>query len=136
LDAVGVIDELYERDALVSVGSLKTVVSHAELRRAPSPETRPEIQRTGVSGVAAPELTATEIDVRGLRVDEAMPIVDKALDSASLAGVSELRIIHGKGTGQLGRGLREFLRDHPQAAGFAQAGDKEGGSGVTIVTVR
>ena len=137
LDAVGGIDEVYERDALVTVGSLKTVVPLTELRRAPSSAAgRPDIHRTGVSGVAAPELTATEIDVRGLRVDEAMPIVDKALDSASLAGVSELRIIHGKGTGQLGRGLREFLRDHPQAAGFAQAGDKEGGSGVTIVTVR
>ena len=71
-----------------------------------------------------------------MRVDEAMPLVDKALDSASLAGAAELRIIHGKGTGQLGKGIREFLRGHAQVAGLAQAGDREGGSGVTIVTLR
>jgi len=65
-----------------------------------------------------------------------MPIVDKALDEASLAGLRELRVLHGKGTGQLGRGIREFLRGHLQVAETAFAPDREGGSGVTVISLK
>jgi DNA mismatch repair protein MutS2 len=75
------------------------------------------------------------VDIRGMRVDEATPIVDKALDDATLAGLPVLRIIHGKGTGQLGRGVREFLRGHPHVERIDLAPEREGGSGVTIVTL-
>jgi DNA mismatch repair protein MutS2 len=68
-----------------------------------------------------------------MRVDEAWPLVDKALDNAALAGLSELRIIHGRGTGQLSRGIREFLDDHPQVESLSWAPDREGGTGVTVV---
>ena len=71
--------------------------------------------------------------MRGLRVDEAWPLVDKALDNASLAGLSELRVIHGRGTGQLMRGIREFLDGHPQVVSVSHAPDREGGTGVTVV---
>ncbi|HXW76869.1 MAG TPA: Smr/MutS family protein, partial [Candidatus Eremiobacteraceae bacterium] len=82
------------------------------------------------------ETAATSVDVRGMRVDEAMPVVDKALDDGSLAGLAQLRIVHGKGTGQLGRGIRTFLRGHPQVASVEFAADREGGTGVTVVTLR
>jgi DNA mismatch repair protein MutS2 len=143
-DAVGVISELYERDALVAVGVVKVVVPRAGLSAAVdvAPKAKaggPDVvHRANARGPdeSLVDSAPTEIDVRGMRVDEAMPLVDKALDSASLAGANELRIIHGKGTGQLGRGIREFLREHPQVAGVVQAADKQGGSGVTVVTLR
>jgi DNA mismatch repair protein MutS2 len=47
-----------------------------------------------------------------------------------------LRIVHGKGTGQLGRGIREFLRGHVQVRSAEFAPDREGGTGVTVVTLR
>jgi DNA mismatch repair protein MutS2 len=78
---------------------------------------------------------SASIDVRGLRVDEAVPIVEKAIDDASLAGLESIRIIHGKGTGQLARGIREFLRGYPQVASAKTAPDREGGTGVTVVTL-
>jgi DNA mismatch repair protein MutS2 len=132
-EAAGVIRELYERDALVAIGDVKVVVPRAELTAQPGKPVTPAPRHRAEHIIAD---AATSIDVRGMRVDEAMPTVDKAIDSASLAGASELRIIHGKGTGQLGRGIREFLRDHPQVAGTAQAGDREGGSGVTIIILK
>ena len=144
-DATGVISELYERDALVAMGTVKVVVPRAALAAAINAPESHVVPRANARGSdVAPRANArgltdnapTEIDVRGMRVDEAMPLVDKALDSATLAGANELRIIHGKGTGQLGRGIREFLREHPQVAGLANAADKQGGSGVTIVTLR
>jgi len=139
-DAAGVISELYERDALVAMGTVKVVVPRTELSADVTIGRnlvleRGSSQSAGVASLFA-DSAPTQVDVRGMRVDEAMPVVDKALDSASLAGANELRIIHGKGTGQLGRGIREFLRKHPQVAGVTQAGEREGGSGVTVVSLR
>ena len=135
-NAAGVVSELYARDALVAIGGVKVVVPRSDLT-ADRTERKLDIKAGRINSTATEPVAAlTEIDVRGMRVDEAMPLVDKALDSAALAGAQQLRIIHGKGTGQLGRGLRSFLKDHAQVEGFASAGEREGGSGVTVVTLR
>ncbi|WP_333090530.1 MULTISPECIES: endonuclease MutS2 [unclassified Microcoleus] len=70
------------------------------------------------------------IDLRGARVSDAEIEIDRALSKAVEYGV--LWIIHGKGTGQLRRGVHEFLATHPQVSRFELASQKEGGGGVTI----
>jgi DNA mismatch repair protein MutS2 len=74
--------------------------------------------------------------VRGKRFAEAEPIVERWIDEAVLAGHSPLRLIHGKGTGLLGRGLQEYLREHAVVAGVRYGNEDEGGSGVTIFELR
>ena len=74
-----------------------------------------------------------ELDVRGKRYIEAEPIVDQWVDEAALAGNSPLRLIHGKGTGMLGRGLQEFLRSHPSVKTVRYGREDEGSGGVTII---
>ncbi len=131
----GIVSENYGREVLVTLGNLKTLVPTADVLRKSeqrSPKERTSKQKPTSDRPAAADAT-TEVDVRGMRVDEAWPLVDKALDNAALAGVSELRIIHGRGTGQLGRGIREFLDDHPQVGSLSWASDREGGTGVTVV---
>ncbi|WP_039886969.1 endonuclease MutS2 [Microcoleus vaginatus] len=71
------------------------------------------------------------IDLRGARVSDAEIEIDRALSKAVEYGV--LWIIHGKGTGQLRRGVHEFLATHPQVSRFELASQKEGGTGVTVV---
>ncbi|MEG4630283.1 endonuclease MutS2 [Microcoleus sp. AR_TQ3_B6] len=71
------------------------------------------------------------IDLRGARVSDAEIEIDRALSKAMEYGV--LWIIHGKGTGQLRRGVHEFLANHPQVSRFELASQKEGGAGVTVV---
>jgi len=73
----------------------------------------------------------TELDLRGLRVDEALSQVDLALNDASLDGASSVRIIHGKGTGALRRAIREFLGGHPLVMS-AEDGEGPGGDGITL----
>jgi DNA mismatch repair protein MutS2 len=80
--------------------------------------------------------TMAELDVRGKRYIEAEPLVDQWIDEAVLAGNSPLRLIHGKGTGMLGRGLQEFLRAHPNVKNVRYGGEDEGGGGVTIFELR
>lgn len=77
-----------------------------------------------------------EIDLRGERLDEALSRVDKYLDDAILAGLPQVRIIHGKGTGALRAGIQEMLRHHRRVKKFEEADLKEGGAGVTVVTFR
>jgi DNA mismatch repair protein MutS2 len=101
----------------------------------PSAKGKPGRDSSDVSDRPAAADASTTVDVRGMRVDEAWPLVDKALDNATLAGLSELRVIHGRGTGQLGRGIREFLEDHAQVDSLSSAPDREGGTGVTIVNL-
>ncbi len=142
----GVVSEVYDRDVLVTIGNVKAVMARNDLTRDPaalresgsaSHERNARRSSPGESyGKLASLDASTSVDVRGMRVDEAMPVVDKALDDASLAGLAALRIIHGKGTGQLGRGIRAFLKDHAQVKSFENAADREGGSGVTVVTLR
>ncbi|MEG4032626.1 endonuclease MutS2 [Microcoleus sp. S36b_A4] len=74
------------------------------------------------------------IDLRGARVSDAEIEIDRALSKAVEYGV--LWIIHGKGTGQLRRGVHEFLATHPQVSRFELASQKEGGAGVTVVYLK
>jgi DNA mismatch repair protein MutS2 len=71
--------------------------------------------------------------VIGCTVEEATVRVQRYLEDAALGGLERVRIIHGKGTGRLRRGLSEFLRTHPLVAGFHLASFEEGGAGATIV---
>jgi DNA mismatch repair protein MutS2 len=74
-----------------------------------------------------------ELRLRHLTVDEALPKLDQFLHDAFMAGLTEARVIHGKGTGMLRETVRRVLRKHPLVKSF-RPGDKwEGGEGVTIV---
>jgi len=76
-----------------------------------------------------------EIEVRGMTVGEAMPLIEQHLDAAFRAGMPQVRIVHGKGTGTLRRAIRDALRGHPLVKSLSTPLPKEGGEGVTIVEV-
>ena len=82
----------------------------------------------------SPSSTWPEVNIIGLRVDEALPKVDKALDEAVLSGLNRLSVIHGVGTGALRQAVREFLVDHPLVRTFSSP---EGlrGAGLTEVEI-
>lgn len=74
-----------------------------------------------------------EVNVMGLTVDEAIPVVDKFLDDACLAHMHKVTIIHGKGTGALRKGIHDFLRRQKHVKSFRAGEYGEGEYGVTIV---
>jgi DNA mismatch repair protein MutS2 len=77
-----------------------------------------------------------EINVIGLRVEEATERVDKYLDEAALANQTRVRIIHGHGTGALRKGLSTFLAHHPLVQRHGPEADDRGGKAVTVVELR
>ena len=69
-------------------------------------------------------------------VNEAEVVVGKFIDDAQMAGLTEILIIHGKGTGALRKGIHEYLKRHRNVSHFAFASLEQGGSGATIVTLK
>lgn len=126
--------------ALVEIGVLRL--------RLPVEDLRPEVEGTAAKA-AKPRKKATwsanalasaqtihpELDLRGLMSAEAIEELDKYLDDALLAGLHDVRIIHGKGTGSLRRAVAEYLSSHPGIANFRLGVHGEGGDGVTIATL-
>ena len=74
-----------------------------------------------------------EIHLRRLTVDEALPRLDQYLDDAFMAGLWQVRVVHGKGTGTLRQAVWEQLSKHPLVKSHRLGGYGEGGVGVTIV---
>jgi DNA mismatch repair protein MutS2 len=68
-----------------------------------------------------------------MSVDEALMLVEQRLDEALNAGLAEVRIVHGKGTGTLRRAVREMLSHHTLVRSHASPPPREGGDGVTVV---
>jgi len=121
--------ELRDADAVVAVGSLKMTVPVRTLR-----QSRQAAPAEPVPVIAeVPEATAApEIDLRGMRVDEAEERVMYALDAAIRADLPSLRVIHGKGTGALRERVAEMLRKDSRVKHFRLGAWNEGGAGVTI----
>jgi DNA mismatch repair protein MutS2 len=126
---IGRVMDLRGKEAVVAVGSMKLTVPLATLRR-----TENQPAETAVSYIGdAPEVhVSTEINLLGLRVDEAESAVMQALDSAIRADLKSLRIIHGKGTGALRQLVDEMLRKDTRVREFHMGSWNEGGAGVTI----
>lgn len=77
-----------------------------------------------------------EIDVRGENIEDAITLIEKYLDDAALSSLSHVRIIHGKGTGVLRKGLHEHFKRHPHVKSFEYAAYNEGGNGATVIELK
>ncbi len=127
-----VLKEPKEGSVYVQAGVLKMTVPLDEV--AP---VKPDKAVSRVGGVKrAASAAGLEIDVRGMTLDEATLEADKYLDDAFLSGLTEVSIIHGKGTGVLRAGIQDFLRKHHHVEAYRLGRYGEGESGVTIVTLK
>lgn len=132
-----VVEKMNDKEWQVQVGMMKVNVPVSSLEPIPT-------KRTSEAPVQAPATTVKRaktdvglsLDLRGQTIDEAVLEVDKYLDDAVLAGLKQVSIIHGKGTGALRAGIHQFLRRHRSVNGFRLGGQGEGGSGATVVELK
>ena len=140
-EMVGVVQSLKGKRAQVAFGQILTtvdksqlaVVSNSEYREA----TRPVTARTVVSAdISSRKLNFKDhIDVRGMRVAEALEAVQDLIDDALMVGVGTVTILHGKGTGALKEEIRRYLRTVPEVISAVDEHADRGGAGITIVTL-
>ncbi len=135
LDADGVVQTLPDAKGMVGIqaGIMALNIHYSDLEQK---------QKSKQKAVRTSRITLTQksvplfINLHGYTVEEAIVEVDKYLDDAFLAGIKEVSIIHGKGTGALRSGIQQYLRRHPHVQSFRLGKYGEGETGVTIVTLK
>jgi DNA mismatch repair protein MutS2 len=144
--SIGIVDSIKGDEAEVRVKSLRLreklenlelveQVASAKSKTEKFGSLRPT-PTTEVQAAATKGNGRSELIVIGQTTDEAVDAVDKFLDEASLASLSQVRIVHGHGTGALRKAIAELLKDHPHVARFATAPQDQGGAGATVVELR
>jgi DNA mismatch repair protein MutS2 len=144
--SIGIVDSLKGDEAEVRVKSLhlREKLENLELVELAAPAKSRKEKFAGLGASRGTEVHLktgqqngrSELNVIGQTTDEAVDAVDKFLDEASMAGMAQVRIIHGHGTGALRRAIADMLKDHPHVARFLAAPQDLGGSGATVVELK
>ncbi len=116
--------------ANLNVSDLMIIVDGTEKKK------QPKSGKYGGLYKAKAQHVSITINVQGENLDDAIMDVDKYLDDAYVAGLSEVTVIHGRGEGILKNGLRNMMKRHKHVASFRKGNYNEGGEGVTIVKLK
>ena len=119
---------LGKNEVMVAVGRLQMRAGYDDLEF----KSRPEEQKTPEAVLSLHPSPGMELDIRGVRVEEGIDRLGRYIDSAFLARLPFVRIIHGKGTGRLREAVREELRQNRHVRAWEEGKDGEGGPGVTV----
>jgi DNA mismatch repair protein MutS2 len=147
LGSEGVITSMDNDDVEVQIGILRIRAGFDELRPVGSPVSAPKVSQSrkrrapepaqaALPVVHVPAAPSMELDLRGMRVEEALERLADYLDAGYLTGMPFVRIIHGKGTGRLRKAVQGALKDSGEIASFEPGQEGEGGHGVTVVKFR
>ena len=150
LDQKGTVLSIRGKELEVQLGSLKTNVKARDCKFVEkAPKEKPSAKggangslsggggrKRGSSFISKAQEAHRDIDIRGMMVDEAEMVLGKFLDDSVMAGLSQVLIIHGKGTGALRKGVHAYLKRHRNVASFNFADMSEGGTGATLVELQ
>lgn len=138
-DTSGEVMNVKGKQAQVRFGNIISFIELSRLRKASAQAARQESRARKIGGINMIEKMSQfngEIDVRGVRADEALQKVDEYIDQALLLGTDQVRIIHGKGHGILRDVIRNYLKSHQSIEKAVDEHIEFGGSGITLVTFR
>lgn len=119
----------------IQIDNIKTTLNTSEItiaHQTEKPKNIPQKKQTNFT----PKKVQTELNIIGLNIEESIFLVDKFLDEAAIAKLEFVRIVHGKGTGVLGKGIQKYLKTHPHAKSYRYGTFGEGEMGVTIVEIK
>jgi DNA mismatch repair protein MutS2 len=136
LRAWGTLVEVGKESAIVRVEGRRCTVPFTEIEeiREKGGGRRREMKGGRASySVEVPAIGSSEVDVRGLRADEALRRLERFIEHALLNGLGDIAVIHGKGWGRLQAAVAEYLADHPRVESFGAAPLEQGGTGMTKV---
>lgn len=128
------LDQTGKKEWNVQIGIIKMKIKEKDLEYIKPEKETTKRMITNVRGNEA--AVKTELDLRGVRYEDALQQVDKYIDEALLAGYHQVSIIHGKGTGALRNGVTEFLKHHRLVKSIRFGAAAEGGNGVTIAELK
>lgn len=137
-DVVGKVITIKDKSAIVQFGDMRSTIGIVKLIKSSAGEAKSKthVRSHGIDILAKQSAFSTTLDVRGMRVEEIIPVVDQFLDDAVLLGQGSLRILHGKGEGVLRKVVRERLKLNKAVAAFADEHIDRGGDGITTIVLK
>ena len=135
LNAKATVIEIKGKSILVELGLMKTMVS-SDVCRKTSTDNKSVITKPKKISLNKIQEVQPTIDIRGVNVQEGEDILNKYLDDVILCGLTRILVIHGKGTGALKKGIRNFLQNHSCVEKIEIAELNEGGDGATVVFMK
>lgn len=142
LTSVGTIESTDNKTATIIFGDMRTKMSVDRLEHADKPETKDSKPTLSISRETRDAIDNRklnfhqDLDVRGMRGDEALNAVTYFIDDAILVGMPRVRILHGKGNGILRQLIRQYLATVPNVSDFHDEHVQFGGAGITVVDIR
>lgn len=137
LDQKGTVLEVQGKNLFVQIGILKTTLPLAVCMAIEGEETATaKHSKSKTMNFSKIQKVRREIDIRGMLVYDAEVVLDRFIDDAVLAGLSQVLVIHGKGTGALRKGVRSYLKSHRNVQDISIGELNEGGDGATVVQLR
>lgn len=125
-----------KQNVIVQSGLVKLTIHISQLELPKKTDTKAKVKTATQKISNKSQNISTEIKLLGMTVDEAIDALDKYLDSAYLSSVSIVRVVHGKGTGLLRKGIHNYLKTHPHVKSYRLGVYGEGDTGVTIVELK
>jgi DNA mismatch repair protein MutS2 len=136
-DNLGQVMEIARDNVILAMGDLRSVVKINRLEKVSNKSVPKEIRKShGADLTESFSTFKTELDLRGMRGDEALYEIEKYLDRAVMLGLSSLKVIHGKGDGILRKLIREYLKKYSQVSHIEDEHPDRGGDGITFVHLK
>lgn len=134
-----IVELVGDNEALVQMGIMKMKVRRDQLERVGGgTAAKPKQPQRSASTVkrTRDDNVRTELDMRGMNLEEALIEADRFLDESFLSNLGQVYLIHGKGTGILRQGMQDYLRRHKHVKSYRYGNYNEGGNGVTVVELK
>ena len=122
-------------NVMIQSGLIKLNIHTSQLEKSKEENKKAEVKINMLVKNKARDIS-TEINLLGMTVDEAVNVLEKYLDDAYLSGLKQVRVVHGKGSGALRKGVQDYLRTNSHVSSFRLGMYGEGDSGVTIVEIK
>lgn len=131
--STGIVRSVQKKSALVEVGNLNLQIKLRDLQWIPNTLAIQEAKTVNTDGVRRQGHFEPKVDIRGMRYEQALEHIQNFMDEALMAKATQVRIVHGKGTGALRKAVLEKLREYPNIKETQHPQPHQGGNGVTIV---
>ncbi len=135
-ETTGQVIEIAKDNVIIAIGDLRTVAKKKRVQKVSRKEVPKEIRRSYNSHTSDMASFSPEIDVRGMRGEDAVHAIEKLLDRALMMGFGTLKVLHGKGDGILRKLIREYLKKYDQVSHMEDEHADRGGSGITYVHLK
>lgn len=135
-ETTGQVIELIKDNVIIAIGDLRTVAKRKRVQKVSKSVVPKEVRRSMTSHTGDIASFSPEIDVRGMRTEDALAAIERLFDRALMMGFGNLKILHGKGDGILRKMIRQYLKKYDQVDRMEDEHMDRGGDGITYVYLK